>query len=65
MSTADKSTEQLTRDAEEAFTRASRGERDPVRGAKALEEINRTRGEIRKRVGNVDVADLIRDARNP
>lgn len=64
MSTAPNSTEQITRDTEEALARAARGERDPVKGAQALEEMARTREEIRKRVGNVDVAELIRDARN-
>ena len=64
MSTTSNTTEQISHNTEEALARASRGERDPVRGAKALEEMARTREEIRKRVGNVDVHELIRDARN-
>jgi hypothetical protein len=64
MGTASKSTEEITRDTVEALERASRGERDPVRTAKSLEEMNLMREEIRKRVGTVDVAELIRDSRD-
>lgn len=50
---------------DEALLSAVRGERDPVKMGKAIDEINRMREEIRKRTGTVNVAvDLIREARN-
>ena len=58
-------TTELAHEIDEALSRAVKGERDSLRMAKALAEMNRMREELRKRIGTVDVAvDLIRDARN-
>ncbi len=55
----------LAHDIDQALARAAKGERDPQRMGKAIDEMNRMREELRQRIGIVEVAvDLIRDARN-
>ena len=50
---------------EEALERVVKRQRDPERLRKAIEGLERSREETRKKIGIVDVAvDLIRDARN-
>ena len=50
---------------EKSLERAANRQRDPERMRKAIEEMDRSREETRKKIGIVDVAvDLIRDARN-
>jgi hypothetical protein len=57
-------TDELADGINEALARAKRGERDPEKMGKAIEEMNRMREQIRKRTGTLSVAvDLIRDAR--
>jgi hypothetical protein len=64
MSISNPITDRLAHGIDEALERASRGERDPEKVDKAIEEMNRMREELRKRIGTVNVAvDLIRDAR--
>jgi hypothetical protein len=48
-----------------SLERVATKKRDPERMRKAIEEMDRSREETRKKIGTVDVAvDLIRDARN-
>lgn len=54
------------RNLNEAILRMMACARDREAGRKAREEMNRTREEIRRRMGTLDVAvELVRDARNP
>ena len=49
-----------------SLEKAMRGVRDPQEMEKAIEDLNRMREELRKRIGIVDIAvELVRDARNP
>jgi hypothetical protein len=53
------------KDLTDAVKRMMNGVRDPALAKKAREDMDRTREEIRKRIGTVEVAvDLIRDARD-
>ena len=50
---------------EQSLDRAAKGQRDPERMRKALEQMKQSREETRQKIGVVEVAvDLIRDARN-
>ena len=54
-----------TTNLENALQWVAKGQRDPERMRKAIESLERSREETRKRTGILDVAvDLIRDARN-
>ena len=65
MSVSNPITVELAYGIDEALARAAKGERDPEKMGKAIEEMNRMREELRKRIGIVNVAvDLIRDARD-
>lgn len=65
MSLSNPITDQLAHGIDEALARAENGERDIEKMAKAIEEMNRMREELRQRIGTLNVAvDLIRDARN-
>jgi hypothetical protein len=59
-------TEPIMHELEQALERATKGVRDPEAMRKSFEAMNRSREELRQRIGTVDIAvDLIRDARNP
>ena len=65
MSISNPISDQLAHGIDEALARVAKGERDPEKMEKAIEEMNRMREELRKRIGIVNVAvDLIRDARH-
>ena len=64
MSTAIPTTE-LIHSIQDRLEKAGRGVRDPKAMRRALDRLNRTREELRVRIGTVDVAvDLVRDARD-
>lgn len=55
----------VTTELQEIADRAAKGVRDPQDMRKAVDEMNVTREELRKRIGNVNVAvDLVREARD-
>ncbi len=66
MSTITTPTTDAKRELKEAIERLMKGIRDSEATRRACERMDRTREEIAKRIGTVDVAvELIRDARNP
>jgi hypothetical protein len=56
----------VTTELQEIADRAAKGLRDPQDMRKAVDEMNHTREELRKKIGTVSVAvDLVREARDP
>lgn len=65
MNTAANNTEHIHLDTAAALARTASVQRDPVRMARAIEEINRMREELRQRIGTVNVAvDLVHEFRD-
>ncbi|HQU44018.1 MAG TPA: hypothetical protein PK867_14460 [Pirellulales bacterium] len=65
MSTDTAVSPELIQRLQEQMEKVAKGIRDPQEMRQALENMNRTREELRQRTGTVDVAvNLIRDARN-
>ncbi len=65
MSISSPITEQLVHDLDKALQDAATGKRDPDKMAKALEAMQASVEETRKRIGTVSVAvDLIRELRD-
>lgn len=54
------------RELKETICRVTKGVRDPAAAKRARERMDRSREELRQRIGTAEIAvELIRDARNP